>query len=446
MKPPAGPTEKLQTALKPARADDSPAGRVKATTHLFWALCVGLCLLFFIWAWFGKLDIVSQANGRVVPSSKVKQIQHLEGGIVSEILVREGSAVTAGQPLVILEGTSSNTNVLEMQSRIAGLKADVARLDALASGRSRPRFPEELSRNHPELVSQTLELFTTQVNKYQSGQAAKRERITQRRQDIIEIETRIRNSRYNLELLEKQIAISAELLKEDLTTEYKHLGFLREKSALTSKIEENETALIRARSALGAEEDRLQRLEHSFQQEIKEELKEARQELDEFSQRLAKFTDSLQRTTIRSPVDGLVKSLYIVTVGGVVGPGKTIMDIVPTGDNLIIEAHLPIQDIGFVRKGQKAVVKLPTRDARRYGKLDGEVIHISPDAFITSQGQTFYAVRIKTKRSYFEWEGHRYDLVPGMLVATYIHTGRRTVFAYMLDPLFTSMGYALQER
>ncbi|MCF6291325.1 MAG: HlyD family type I secretion periplasmic adaptor subunit [Desulfobacterales bacterium] len=431
---------------KKSPGHDSPANRVKATTHLFWAMCVGLCLLFFAWAWFGKLDIVSQANGRVVPSSKIKHIQHLEGGIVEKILVREGAAVTAGQPLVILERVSSNASVQELQSRIAGLETDIARLDGLATGHDQPQFPEQLARNHPELVSQARELFTAQFQKYQSGQAAQRELLTQRRQDIIEIETRIRNSRRDLEFLEKQIAISAALLKDDLTTEYKHLGFLREKSKLTSRIEENETALIRARSALEGAEDKLKRLEHSFQQEIKQELKENRQELGEFLQRLKKFTNSLQRTTIRSPVDGLIKSLYIVTVGGVIGPGKTIMDIVPTGDRLVIEAHLRIQDIGFVRKGQKVVVKLPSRDARRYGKLDGTVIHISPDAFVTSQGQTFYTVRIRTEKNYFEWEGHRYDLVPGMMVTTYIHTGRRTVLAYMLDPLFTSMGYALQER
>jgi adhesin transport system membrane fusion protein len=420
--------------------------KIGAGSHFFLFVCSLLCVSFALWAYYGKLDIVSMADGRVVPSSKVKSIQHLEGGIVREILVEEGDEVKVGQPLLILEETTSGADVEELRLRIVALKSDIARLRAMAGETKEPDFPADLMDNHPELVKHASTLFSEQMKRHESDLSGQRELIKQRTHDINGLEKRIENSRKSLELLEKQIAISSELLKDQLTTEYKHLDFLREAARLKSNIDEDQSSLKKARAALKESEERLKRIEHFFLEETGEELKKARQELQELTQRFKKFTDSLKRTTVRSPVEGIVKTLYVVTVKGVIKPGMTILDIVPAADRLVVEARLPIGDIGYVQPGQKAIVKLASRDARRFGSLEGEVVHVSPDAYTSTQGGAFYTVRVETEKDYFENESLKYKLYPGVTVLAYIHTGKRTVIEYLLDPFLNTLGQSLQER
>ncbi len=379
-------------------------------------------------------------------SSKVKSVQHLEGGIVKEILVREGDRVKAEQALVILEKTASGANVEELQIRINALQVDVARLQAEVAGKKTIRFPDALTKNNSPLVKQAHEIFKVRRQRYLGELAGQKEKIRQRTQDIDEIQARLKNTKKALHLLEKQIAISEDLLKSELTTQYKHLSLLREGSKLRSHTEEDAIALKRARSALREAEETLKNIKNKFREIAVRELKATRQELNEVTQRMLKFSDSLSRTVIRSPVAGVVKALHIVTRGGVVQPGMTIMDIVPAADRLIVEAHLPTRDVGFVQTGQRAIIKLASQDARRFGKIEGEVVHVSPDAFATQQGAAFYTVRIETEKDYFEQDNLRYKLYPGVMVVASIHTGHRTVLKYLLDPFLNTLGASFQER
>ncbi len=420
--------------------------RAGAGAHLFLFMFTALCVLFGAWAYKAKLDIVSMANGTVVPSSKIKSIQHLEGGIVKGILVQEGERVKAGQPLMILEEITTGASVDELRIRNTSLKIDIARLMAAAGETQDPRFSRALIKNHPDLVRQARKLLDGQMKKYRSELSVQKELIDQRKQDINRLETRIENTYKSLDLLEQQIAISKELLKDQLTTEYKHLDFLREETKLKSKIDDDKSALKKARAALKESQEKLRKIGYSFKEEIGEKLKEARQELRELSQRQKKFTDSFKRTTIRSPVDGIVKTLYMVTVRGVIRPGMTIMDIVPATDRLVVEAHLPIGDIGYVQPGQEVIVKLASRDALRFGKIDGKVAQISPDAITTEEGGAFYTVRIETDKDYFEREDKKYKLYPGVQVTAFIHTGKRTIVEYLLEPFLSKLGHSLQER
>ncbi|MBU0483261.1 MAG: HlyD family type I secretion periplasmic adaptor subunit [Proteobacteria bacterium] len=415
-------------------------------SHFFLVICLAFCCSFLVWAWFGELDVVSMADGRVVPSSRIKEVQHLEGGIVSEILFTEGEQVNTDQPLLVLEGTASDANAKELEVRTVALVMDIARLEAMLDGHANPVFPEELAKSHSRLIEQAFELFNLQMTKFRSDLAGREELVKQRKGEINALETRVINNQSSLDLLRQQIAISAELLKDQLTTEYRHLNFLREEADLNSKIDEDKAQLTKAISQLEEAEENLRWIRLSFREKVGEELKSARQELGELSERLKKFKDSQRRSVIRSPVDGIIKTTYVNTVGGVVSAGQVVLTIVPTDDTLVVEGRLPVQDIGYVQEGQEAVVKLASRDARRYGNLKGKVIGVSPDAVTTSDGQTFYPVRIRTEQDYFSWRTERYPLVPGMQLLAYIHTGKRTVLEYLLDPYVDSMGQAMQER
>lgn len=422
---------------------------LKPETHLFLGLCVAMVLGFLVWAWVGKIDIVSIADGEVIPSSKVKRIQHLEGGIVRNILVKEGDNVTQGQELLVLESTATDSSVEELTIRLASLAAEIAWLEAEVQGKDFLEFPEKLEEMYPEVVEQARKLYAVRATKRQSEISAQKQAIGQVEQSINEVQARLRNTARSLGLLREQIAISKDLLKDKLTTKYKHLSFLQEESRLVSRIEEDRAAFKRLEAALASERERLKSLTQGHQEEARMELRGATREYDEMTQRLRKYSDSLDRTVVRSPVNGVVKSVFVVGEGEVVRPGVTIMDIVPGGDRLIVEAHLPISDIGYVRKEQKAIIRLATRDASRYGSLDGEVVHVSPDVVTVQEGgvyRTYYKVLVATDNSYFDKDGNIYNLFPGMLVLVSIHIGKRSILEYMLEPFVTSFGNALQER
>ena len=433
--------------MSESAANDRPASdAVGPGTHIFLLLCVAMCAAFGAWAYYGKLDVVSMAMGEVVPSSQVKSIQHLEGGIVSEILVAEGDRVKRGQVLVVLESTASGADVGELKASTNSLRAEVTRLEAEAAGKGKIIFDDDLMTEHPDLVRQATELFHSRIKRLKTELATQEEAIVQRRQEIKEITARTRNNRTSIKLLDEQIAISTRLLKKKLTTRYKHLNLLKEASNLKGLLEADKAALSRAKAALKGASSMLAGIGDTFEEEVRIELEAKQRRLDELTQRLLKYADSLKRTDLRSPVDGVIKTLHVFTRGGVVPPGGTLIDVVPGEDRLIIESKLPTQDIGYVEAGQAVTIKLASADAMRFGALDGIVSQVSPDTLTTEEGVPFYKVRIETERDFFERRGLRYNLFPGMQVSTSIHTGQRTILEYLLDPYLYSMQAAMRER
>ncbi|MDO8608718.1 MAG: HlyD family type I secretion periplasmic adaptor subunit [Phaeospirillum sp.] len=424
--------------------DIEPA--IHGGTHLFLACASALVVGFLIWANFGVLDVVSQAVGEVVPSSQLKSVQHLEGGIVSEIQVHEGQTVSRDQPLVILQSTATGADVNEMSIRLATLRITTARLEAESEDRAAITFPADLRQTHPDLVIATDTLFKSRRGRLTSSLDGLRDALTQREQSAGEVEARLRNAHNTLHHLNEQIDISASMIKEGLSNRYTHLALLRDQSALRSRIDEDEAGLRRTHAAIKEARAQIETTHQAYHQEVFEQLAGTRRDLEELSQRFSKLNDNLDRTVIRSPVDGLVKTLYIATQGGVVKPGSTVLDIVPLGDRLIVEAKLPTVDIGYVSVGQPAKIKLTSQDAVRFGAIEGTVIHIGPDTTVTDKGVSFYKVRIETSSDHFQHNAQRYRLYPGMQVIASIRTGERTVMAYILEPFMGYADAALHER
>ncbi len=424
-----------------------PRERFKTVrAHTSYALCVLATAVLIFWAALGTLDIVSIATGEVVPASQVKTVQHLEGGIVNLIHVKEGDFVQLDQPLVVLEPTSSDADVGELQVRLTSLKVQIARLEAQLAGWNEPKYDAQLIANHAALVRQSQERFAIQSRRRKSEILKQEKAILQRRYAINETTQRIRGHRKSLDLLKEQVGISEQLLKDNLTNRYKHLDLLKENGRLEGELEESKAALVSAKASLAEAKAGLAAIKSVFDDETKTELDDTRLTFGELTQRMRKFEDSLARTTLRSPVDGLVKTIYIATIGGVVRAGEPVVDIVPQGDRLIIEAKLATQDIGFVQNGQLAKVTLASADAQRFGGLEGKVISVSPDTLLTPEGSPFYKVRIQTDSDHFQRGEERYNLFPGMQVIANIHTGNRTVFQYLFQPFIDSMDDAMRER
>jgi len=416
------------------------------TSHLLFVLIALMCVGSMIWAHYGKLDIVSVADGQVVPSGKIRHIQHFEGGIIQEINISEGDEVVKDQPLIELEQVRSEASLDEIQMRIDALIIDIIRYTTVISDQQTLVFPSDIAAKHPQLVRDAQGLFSAHKNSVQSKVEKLNNIVDQKKQRIKTITSGLENKQQRLRLLEEQLSLSKELLEDNLTTRYKHLEILRNSKEIEGSIQNDMSALIEAKHALKETEANLQEEIFSFKEKTTEQLKVAKQELNEFSVRMKKFEDSMQKTVIRSPINGVIKKLYLVTRGGVIKPGDTIADIVPSEEKLIIEAHLPISDIGYVQKNQSAFLQLPTSDARKYDKLPGKVINISPDTFTDQNKRTFYNVLIESEQNHFKSGGQTHKLYPGMVLIAYIHIGNRTVLEYLLDPLMNTLSFSLQER
>jgi len=423
-----------------------PARKRNYGTHAFLLCCIAMVSGFLIWANIGLLDVVAVATGEVVPSSQLKSIQHLEGGIVRRILVREGDKVKKNQPLIELEPTKSGAELDELKIRVAALEANIVRLEAESNGENRLRFPTALMVSGPDLVAQTERLFKTRLRRITSQMTVQRQQIIQREQEVLEIGVRRKNTANSLKLVREQIKISKRLTNLDQGNRMTHLGLLKEEAELKGRMEEDRARLPAAKAALAQAKAQLDAAASGFREEAATELGDARRTFNELSQRTRTLKDSLRRTVLRAPVDGIIKTLYVVTRGGVIQAGKTVLDMVPGDDRLVIEARLPTRDIGYVQLGQEAHVQLASAEAARFGILKGHVVQISPDTIITREGTPYYKVRIQTERDFFESGNLRYRLSPGMQVRSSIQTGTRTVMRYLMDPYIGKLGRALLER
>ncbi|MBF0163715.1 MAG: HlyD family type I secretion periplasmic adaptor subunit [Magnetococcales bacterium] len=402
--------------------------------------------ILLAWGHYGTLDIISITQGEVIPSSLVKKVQHLEGGIVREILVREGEVVERDQPLLELESTASGADVGELKARITALKVEILRLEAEAAGKEELQFRDEQIAEFGERVRQAREQFQSRRVNLKNAIAGQSETVVQRQHDIQEIQARLRNSQKRVGLLNEQVGISEKLLKNEISSRYGHLDLLKELSAVQSRIEEDTAAVARAEAMLKEANAQLKLVRSRYDEEVSKQLETARRDLVEHQARMGKFEDSFRRTQVKSPVRGVVKSLNVATLGGVIRGGETVLEIVPEGDELVVEAKLPIHDIGYVSVGQTAKIRLISSDAARFGDLSGEVINVSPDTFVIKEGNPFYKVRVKTERGFFSSRGQTYQLVPGMLLQVSILTGHRSILEYLFSPLFNAMHAALGER
>ncbi len=416
----------------------------------FLLACFALIVALVIWAMLAPLDVVSDAQGEVVPASRVKAVQHLEGGIVKEILVEEGATVTKGQPLIRLDPIRAQAEVEELRTRLVGLQIDVARLSAEIAGEDAPTIPVDLAQAAPDRAAQAHETFDTRHRRFSHDVKTEENLIAQREADLRELALRTSNNEKTLGIVSSEVEISANLLRSDLTSRLAHLEFLRQQQTLRAMIEGDRNAVPRAEAALREARERLGSIRESFIEKARAEMATAEQQIKELSQRAVKLDNIQEHTVLRAPVDGVVKTLAVATEGGVIQPGQVVAEIVPVEDRLIIEAQLPIQDIGYVHADQAVRVTLAGPDAALFGHLDGTVVRVSPDAVLTTNAAAgahpFYRVRIETRQNSFTASGWTFRLYPGMQVLCSIRVGTRTVFEYLVSPWFRSLRFAFQER
>lgn len=361
---------------------------------ILWA-CVGVVLLFIVWASFATIDEVVRGEGKIVPNSRVQVIQSLEGGILRDLLVREGQIVEAGQVLAKLDDTRFNTAAAETEAQVKALTAAIARLEAEVLGYTEVRFPASIPANDPVIASEQA-LFRARRQNLNATLAA------------LSSETAY---------AQRQLSLVTPLAQRGVVSEVESLRLGKDIASLTGRQTE---------------------VRNTYMQEAYAELANKKAELAAQSQIYNQRVDQLKRTDLTAPVRARVNDIMITTRGGVVQPGQAIMQLTPVDDQLLVEVKIQPRDVAFLREGMPARVKITAYDYTIYGDLPGRVDQISEDTIEedTPRGkQAFYSVLIRTDRAWLEKNGRRLPIRPGMVAQVDVQSGERTVMSYLLKPL-----------
>lgn len=399
-------------------------------------------LLLLLWAAFAHVDEVTRGEGKVIPSRQLQVLQALDGGVVAEILVKEGQVVEKDQLLLRIDETRATSGVRESAATGFALRARQARLKALADG-TQFQPPKAADPEEQRTVDEERQLYESKRHELDTLVSISRQQLAQRQQELSEMRARKSTAERSLELGQQELAKTRPLLATGAVSEVDILRLERDVGRSRGEAEQASAQIARVQAAIGEAERKIQETELTFRNEARRDLSEATAKLNALNEGAVALADKVSKAQVRSPVRGRVQRLLANTVGGVVQPGKDIVEIVPLDDALVLEARVAPKDIAFIRPGQSALVKFTAYDFSIYGGLDATVENISPDTVVDERGNAFYLVRVRTHRSSF---GEKLPVIPGMTAEVDILTGSKTVLSYLLKPVLKTKAYALRER
>ena len=399
--------------------------------------------VLIVWAALAKVDEVTRGDGRVIPSKQLQLIQSLDGGIVSEILVKEGQEVDRGQLLLRMEEIRATSGVRESAAQGFALRARQARLKALAEGSAFVPPPTTGNPEETRIVDEERQLYANKLSELRNLVAINGQQLQQRQQELAEMRARKASADRALELGQQELAKTRPLLASGAVSEVDILRLERDVAKSRGESEQASAQIARVQAAIGEAQRKITETELTFRNEARRELSEVLGKLNALNEGAVALADRVDKSQIRSPVRGRVQRLLANTVGGVVQPGKDIVEIVPLDDTLVLEARVAPKDIAFIHPGQAATVKFTAYDFAIYGGMEAEVENISPDTVVDERGNAFYLVRVRTTQPSF---GEKMPIIPGMTAEVDILTGRKSVLSYLLKPVLRAKAYALTER
>lgn len=406
---------------------------------------VALVVVALVWAAWAELDVVVRGGGKVIPARQVQQVQSLEGGVVAEILVREGDLVKMNQPLLKLSDVAFASSFQENRLKYFELVARSKRLQAEA-------FDDEFDDGDavsPEvvaLINSEKSLFQSNRQQLVETLSIYRQQIQQQQRSLEEAQSKLRQLQRTLKLVREEIAIKRPLMQEKIISEVEFLQLRQRESELEGEIEISSITVPRLRSSIEEARGKLGQSELDFRNEAKRELNEVLAEISRIEQAQNALEDRVMRTVLRSPVNGVVKRLHANSLGGVVQPGTHVLEIVPLGDSLLVEARIKPADIATIEVGQLARLKFSAYDFAIHGSLTGLVKFISADTITDDDGSSFYIVRIAPDRDYLGKTEGRLPIKVGMTTEIDVVTGKKTILSYLLKPINRGLQNALREQ
>lgn len=412
-----------------------PRALIYATTAVIAALV--------LWTALANVDLVVHTQGRIVPSGKQQLVQHLEGGILSKVYVREGDSVTAGQPLVAVSDLQANSSRAEKGARLSGMAARVARLDAEASGAPRFQPPAGADANDPAVRAES-DSFAARTAKLAQTTRVLDEQATQRRQEAAEAAARGKGLRAELEVARSQLSLVQNMVNRNAGSQSELLDARGRVERLTTQIAESEASLPRLAAAAAELAARKAEVVAQFHSEARTALSDARVELRRLEEDIKTENDRVRRTVLTAPVAGVVNKLASNTVGGVVKPGETLLELTPQDEALVVETRASPAERGTLRVGLPTRVKVAAFDYTAHGTLEARVTEISADSLVDERGERYF--RVMSAVDPASAKRFAQPLGPGMSVSADVVTGRRTVLQYLLSPIRGMADTALRDR
>jgi adhesin transport system membrane fusion protein len=395
-----------------------------------------------VWAGLAKVDELTKGEGKVIPSDQLQILQSLDGGIVTDILVKEGDKVVENQILLKIDPTRFEASVKENRAGYLSLMAKAARLRAVGEGK--PYVPpEEVVKEDPATAAEEERLYQSATSELNTQVSIAREQLAQRSQERAEAMAREKQAAHAYESTSKELNANKPLLASGAVSEVEILRLERDVNRFKGERDVALAQISRSNSAINEANRKIQEVEMNVRNIAAKELSETMARLNGLVQSGAGLADKVKQSEIRSRVSGTVKRLLVNTEGGVVQPGRDLIEVVPLKGKLILEAKVSPKDIAFLAPGQMAMVKFTAYDFSVYGGLEAKVIHIGADSVTDEKGNTFYIVRVETVKSALS--GGQ-PIIPGMVAEIDIITGRKTILSYLLKPVLRAKQNAFTER
>jgi len=390
-------------------------------------------LIFLLLVNLKIIEVLSLADGKIIPQGRIKYVQHLEGGIVEEILISEGEKVEINQSLVVLSKEKASSEFEEINSRLKSIDLSILRVNSEINSNNSIEIPE----NKNDLFDE--ELVKSENELFQSRRKAINSEIKSKKASIDKANKNLKNLKKRLKIVKEQEDISQKLLEVEATNRLKHLEILRERQEVEGSIDEQQ-------SIIDLSKNDLEKVQNNYIEDLNIELSQYRKEKEELNKRIQKYSDSLNRTVLKSPVSGTVKLVSVNSKGAIVAPGVTVVEIVPKNEKLIIEAKLPLSEIGYVKKNLEAKIRLNTPEGSRFRSIKGKVVFVGADRISSKDEDGFYLVKVETSENSFARKNEEYKLLSGVPVMVGIITGKRSFMDYFLTPFITGASFALSER
>jgi adhesin transport system membrane fusion protein len=396
-------------------------------------------MLFLIWASLAQVDEVTRGQGRVIPSSKLQTITAADPATVSELFVRSGQRVRKGQLLVRLASPESQSQLGQIEAETDSLTARAARLTAEGMGTS-------VDCNGPDCAGEAA-LRAARGSALRSKVAALNATADQARRDAGEAAATINSLQRSLAIAQHQLQMIEPLAAKNIVPQTDLLDRRREVVDLQGRIAGAREQQGKAQAAVREAEAQASQANFEFRQQALDERSQVKAKIAVNKQSLLGAQGKLDRTEIRSPVDGVVNDVQVTTIGSFVQPGQKIMEVVPLGDKLLVESRVAPKDIAFIKVGDRALVKVTAYDFSIYGGLEGRVVQVSADSiYDEKEKEAYFTVIVETDKSYLTAAGHSLPITPGMMTDAQIITGRKSILTYLLKPVLKARSEALQER
>jgi len=404
---------------------------LKAQFTIF--LIFSLLGAFIFYAKKTEIEISTKVQGEIIPFGNIRKVQNLEGGIIKKIYVKEGAKVDEGDILLDLEMIISESEVGEINSRLAFLETEIIFLRSILDGKT--SFKNiKINNKFPEIFKASKIQYTSLKNKINTRLKIQQKQIDNIKRTKKLLNNKLRSKKKSIEIVNKQIAISEDLLKENITSKIQHLDLIKERQYIFTGIDDIKKEIELLNSQIINLKLQIESIKKDHKSEISEKYQAYVEERSKYNNRLKRYQDKLLRKVIKSPISGIIQEIYFYTQGGVVKPGEEIMSIVPQDEQLIVEAQLPVVDIGYVSLSQDVTIRLQGNEGFAYAPIDGKISFISPDTKLDNDGKPFYVIHIRTSSKQFKNKNSKYLLYPGLIVDCNIVVGKRTLLENIYIP------------